>query len=433
VKRSFAFTLLAIMVFPTIGLMAQDKAVYVDKALTPVIHELTIRYSATFEVNLIASVGPDGILLVDSGYESGAPALVEALNTFGKGLPRIVINTHSHIEHLAGQAAFGGKPVIISQANLRDRYVNGLYVFNGLPPEALPQVTFSDSMSLFFNGEEIKLIAFPGAHDDSDIIVWFTKSKVVCTEALIGCGHFPTVDGETGDVLRYPEVAARIIATLPEDVVLVPGHSEACDMAGARAFQAMLAATIDIVRKEMAQGKTLHQMLAEDVLAPYKAFESYVGRNDWLQFLTDALSGPTPTPGRGQRPWPYGLLYRAYTEKGADGLIQAYDRLKAEPGDYFLVEKTLLLAGRRLSSMRKDYQGAIRVFEHWLKEYPNGRSLGLCYSSLGDAHEKLGDKAKALGFYRLALKSSPDDPSLQAKVKELEGSGPAPKEDDSGV
>jgi len=405
--------------FFTSGLNAQDRPSFEDRTLAPGIHELALRDQSGLLIKVVASVGDDGLLIVDSGDAQNGPALVEALTKLGKGLPRIVINTHSHIEHLAGQAAFGRGPVIIGHKNLRDRYVNGLYVFNGLPPEALPQVTFSDVMSLFFNGEEIKLIAFPGAHDDSDIIVWFTKSKVVCTEAVCGCGHFPSVDGETGDILRYPDIVGKLIRTLPEDVRLVPGHSEDCDMAGARAFQAMLTGTLDIVRTELAKGKSLGQMLAEDVLAPYKSFESYMERNDWLRLLVAALN--TPRTERGERAWPYGLLFQAYAEKGAEGLLQAFEEMKsAKPGAYFLSENTLLFAGRRLSFIRRDYQGAIRVFERWLKEYPKGNFLALGYASLGAAHESLGNKAKALESYKSALQASPDDPSLQAKVKELE-------------
>ena len=428
-KRQFVGALLALLVPLAAGAFAQPNPGFEDKILAPGIHELVLRDETGFLVKVVASVGDDGLLLVDSGYAENGPALVEAINKLGKGLPRIIINTHSHGEHLAGQASFGRGPVIISHKNLRDRYVNGLYVFNKLPPEALPQVTFTDTMSVNFKGEEIRLIAFPGAHDDSDIIVWFTKSKVVCTEALINCAHFPSIDGETGDVLRYPEVAARIIAILPEDVILVPGHSEDCDVPGARAFQAMLTSTIDIVKAELAKGKTLGQMRSEDVLAAYKSFESYVGRNDWLQYLTEALSAPTPKVPRGDKPWPYGVLYRAYAEKGADGLLQAYGEMRtAKPGEYFFSEDILLYAGRRLAyTDRRDYPGAIRVLERWLKENPQGRKLALCHSTLGAIQERLGDKAKALECYKLALLASPDDEALQAKVKEI---GVGPKQPD---
>ncbi len=419
-KRSFLLVLLAALALSVPGLTAQDKPAYQDKLLAPGIHELTIHDRTGFLLKVIASVGDDGLLIVDSGIQGHSAALVEALNKLGKGMPRIVINTHSHAEHLAGQAAFGRGATIIGHKNLRDRFVNGLYVFNDLPVEALPWVTFGDSMSIHFNGEEIKLIAFPGAHDDSDTVVWFTKSKVVCTEALCNCGHFPSYDGETGDLTRYPETVEKMLRVLPDDVLLVPGHSEDCDMSGARAFLDMLIKTRELVRMELAKGKTLDDMRKEDLLASYKSFESYVGRNDWLQGLVIAL-GRTKVE-RGNRAWPYGLLYKAYKEKGAPGLLQVYKELKATKSDiYFFSEDTLLFAARRLIYVRNDAAAGIPLLEEYVKEYPTGQNMPTCHQSFAVAYENLGNKAEALKYYRLALTDDPADAGIAAKIKELEG------------
>ncbi len=65
-------------------------------------------------------------------------ALKQAVAAFGKGRPRIVISTHSHVEHLGGNAAFGQEAVIIAHRNMRERFVSGLYALLDLPREALP-------------------------------------------------------------------------------------------------------------------------------------------------------------------------------------------------------------------------------------------------------------------------------------------------------
>ena len=41
--------------------------------------------------------------------------------------------------------------------------------WNELPDHVLPDLSFQDYISIFFNGEEIKLFATPGAHTDNDI------------------------------------------------------------------------------------------------------------------------------------------------------------------------------------------------------------------------------------------------------------------------
>jgi cyclase len=413
-----SWLVLATIVLAAVGVGAQEKPSYQAKTIAPGIQELVIHDESGLAVKVIASVGDDGVLLVDSGEKGHGEALAEAVKALGKGAPKFIINTHSHFEHIGGQLAFSKGPVIIGHKNLRDRYINGLYVFNEFPQEALPQVTFSDSLTLFFNGEEIRLLAFPGAHDDSDIIVWFTRSKVVCTEALCNCHHFPSVDGETGDVTRYPETVERIIRTLPEDVILVPGHADDCDMAGFRSFHEMLAKTRDIVRAEVAKGKTLEQLKKEDVLAGFASYESYMGRNDWLDTLYAGLT--TKHVERGDLPWPYGLLYKAEKEKGADAVIGLYRELKArQPATHFLTEDTLLFTGRRIVRLGR-YQDGIKLLETYMKENPKGRNMPLCHLGLASAHDKLGNRAEALRFYKLSLEAFPGESSLIDKVKEIE-------------
>lgn len=408
----------ATVVLAAVGVGAQEKPSYQAKTIAPGIQELVVHDESGLAMKVIASVGEDGVLLVDTGAKANADALAEAVKALGKGVPRYIINTHSHFEHLGGQLAFGKGPVIIGHANLRDRYVNGLYVFTEFPREALPQVTFTDSLSLFFNGEEVKLLAFPGAHDDSDIIVWFTRSKVVCTEALCNCHHFPSVDGETGDVLRYPETVERIIRTLPEDVILVPGHADDCNMAEFRSFHEMLTKTRDIVRAEVAKGKTLEQLKKEDVLAGYTSYESYMGRNDWLDTLYDGLT--PPREDRGDRPWAYGLLYKEWKKNGADAVIGLYHELRArQPATHVVTEDTLLLAGRRIVKLGASRDG-LKLLETYMQENPKGRNMRLCHLGLASAHDKLGHRAEALKYYKLSLEGFPGEPSIIERVKALE-------------
>lgn len=417
-SKARCWLVLTVAVLVASGAGAQEKPAYQAKTIAPGIVELVIHDDSGLAVKVIASVGDDGVLLVDSGYTQHGEALAEAVKALGKGAPRFIVNTHSHVEHLGGQAVFGKGPVILGHTNLRARLVDGLYVFNELPPESLPQVTFTDSMSLHFNGEEIRLLAFPGAHDDSDVIVWFERSKVVCTEALCNCGHFPSVDGETGDVTRYPEVVERILRTLPEDVILVPGHADDCTMSEFRRFHEMLVRTREIVRTGIAQGKTVEQLRKEDVLAGYASYESYMTRFDWLETLHDGLTAARVE--RGDRPWPYGLLYRAWKDKGVAAALALYEELKARrPASHYLTEDTLLFTGRRIVRLGK-YQDGITVLDAYVKENPKGRRMPLCHLGLASAHDRLGNRAEALKFYTLALEGFPGEPSILDRIRELE-------------
>lgn len=381
-----------------------------------------------YPVKVLASVGADGVLLVDTGDEDSVDALSRAVAAFDKGLPRIILSTHSHVEHLGGNAALGKEAVIIAHRNMRARFESGLYAFLDLPREALPDVTFTDSLTLHFNGEEIRLVAFPGAHDDSDIIVWFTRSKVAYTGALCMGGHFPSVDGESGDIRRYPEVTARVLDLLPEDVRLIPGHADDCSHAQGRAFQKMMEATGAIIRREMAAGRDMAAIQSANVLADFTSFESsYVTCDTMIQYwyLGERL-GANPVTATGKTR-PYGLIHAALKEQGIDAAVAVYRELKANPGDRFLFEaRTPMFIGRILAYKGED-AAAMRFLELCVAESPGSDAACRSHGALGRLCAKAGDREAAVRHFQAYLAGYPNDAGVRKQLQELQGQPqPAP-------
>ena len=365
---------------------------------------------------VVASVGPDGLLIVDSGPAATGPALAAALAAFGKGMPKVIINTHSHIEHIAGNAAVGKGAVIVGHRNLRDRYLNGLYFFGDLPPEALPNLTFDDTLTLYFNGEEIRLASFTGAHDSSDIAVWFTRSKVAVVGALCMGNHFPSIDGDTSDMRKYPDATAKLLAWLPDDVRVVPGHADDCDMTQARRFLEMLRRTGEIVRAGIAEGKDLARLQAEDVLNGFASFESsYVKRGDMVWAWHSALTNP-----RKDKPRPFAPVIAAFKEKGAEAATQVYaDLRRSRPDDYWFEDQALMWMGRRLYRMKR-LEDARTFLERCIAEYPGSEGAATSHSVLALVFEEQGELRKAGTHLAAFLEKHPDDAAARKKLAEIE-------------
>ena len=115
----------------------------------------------------------------------------------------------------------------------------------------MPVITFDQSVSVFFNGEEIKVIHFPHGHTDGDSVIFFTGSNVVHMGDDFFKGRFPVVDLETGgDVEGMTKNVGDIISKLPADVKIIPGHGALSDLEGLKAFHRMLVETTDIVQEE---------------------------------------------------------------------------------------------------------------------------------------------------------------------------------------
>ena len=121
--------------------------------------------------NIGVSVGADGILIVDDQFAPLADKIKAALKTFGEGKLKFVLNTHWHGDHTGSNAEFGPEAPIIAHDNVRRRLATEqrIELFKSTvpasPKEALPVITFDKSLSVHFNGEEIKVIHFPaGTH-----------------------------------------------------------------------------------------------------------------------------------------------------------------------------------------------------------------------------------------------------------------------------
>ncbi len=187
--------------------------------------------------------------------------------------------------------------------------------------------------------------------------------------ALCMGSHFPSVDGESGDIRLFPEVAARVLDMLPEDVRLVPGHADDCTHAQGRAFQRMLADTGAIVRREMAAGKNMVAIQSANALADFTSYESsYVKCDTMIQIWYLGLREGRPDMTGKVRP--YGQIHTALKEKGVDAAVAVYQDLKTRQADQYLFEtRTPMFVGRILAYKGED-AAAARFLELCIAESP---------------------------------------------------------------
>jgi glyoxylase-like metal-dependent hydrolase (beta-lactamase superfamily II) len=250
--------------------------------------------------NIGVSVGPDGILIVDDQFAPLADKIRAALKALGDGKLKFILNTHYHADHTDGNAAFGPEAPIIAQANVRRRLSTEQVskFFNrttpAAPKQALPVITFEQSVSVFFNGEEIKVIHFPRGHTDGDSVIFFTGSNVVHMGDDFFAGKFPVVDLEAGgDVEGLTTNVGAIVARLSQvpGVKFIPGHGPLSTIDDLKAYHQMLVQTTDIVRKRIAAGKTLDQIKAEGLPEEWKSWGTgFIKTDRWLELIYNSLT-----------------------------------------------------------------------------------------------------------------------------------------------
>ena len=417
-KRNIGGLLAAAFFLCCGALAAAEEAppTYEPRRLSPTLYEL--RIDIGYMIKVLASIGPDGVLLVDTGGAENVKELMATLTKLGGGTPKIIILSHSHGEHWEGSRAIGAGPLYIGHENLRRRLQNGPFQFLELPETILPRLTLRDTLSIHFNGEEIRIRSFAGAHDDSDLVVWFTGSKVAFIGALAGAHKLPTVDGSTGDIRRYPEITRAVLDYLPADVLLVPGHGEDASHADGVQFLEMLEKTAALVRGEIAKGKDLEALNQADLLKEWQSWEvSYSNRAYWLRALYEGWTGVKAAQNALKTV--HGPLFAAYREKGAEAAVRKYRELKAlQPKDYLFDDRSLVGIAYTLAGEGKNHE-AIPFFELLLGEFPESRYETFALDGLSRAYEAVGDQAKAVATLSKLLARDPANIEVARRLKEL--------------
>ena len=237
--------------------------------------------------NIGASVGPDGILLVDDQFAPLAEKIRNALKELSEGQLKFLINTHFHGDHTGGNVVFGNEAHIISHINVRKRLQ-----MESSSEAALPVVTFDDSLSIHFNGEEIRVIHFPNSHTDGDSVIFFTGSNVAHMGDLFFSGRFPYVDlNNGGDVEGLIKHIEKLLAELPPGVKLIPGHGPLSDIDDLRTYHQTLVETRDMIQDQIEAGKSLDEIKAAGLPKKWRSWGAgFISTGRWIEIVHRSLA-----------------------------------------------------------------------------------------------------------------------------------------------
>ena len=253
--------------------------------------------------NIGASVGEDGIVIVDDQFAPLAEKIQAALKGITDKPVRFIINTHYHGDHTGGNEPFSNAgSTVIAQDNVRKRLVSGGTAGNGgsikmenkpASKATLPTITFANDVTVHLNGEDIRALHFPAGHTDGDAIIFFPRNNVVhMGDDFVRYG-FPFIDVASGGSIQgLISAMEKSIAMLPADVKVIPGHGALSNLDDVRAFVKMLKETSAVVQKAIDRHQTLEQMKQAKILAPWQQFSgSFVNTDAFIETLYNSLAG----------------------------------------------------------------------------------------------------------------------------------------------
>ena len=252
-----------------------DTVVVRSEALRPGLYHLTGAGGA-----VLASIGEDGVLMVDDQYAKTVGKLQAEIVNLGGGAVDFVVNTHFHFDHADGNPILGAAGArIIAHGRSRERmlettrvsYTDSYYDQPPYPAEGLPVITFDESLTLHFNGQQIDVMHFGPGHTAGDVAVFFRRDNVVHMGDVFNA-RYPYIDAANGGSLGgLIAICRSVLEEIDGETVIVSGHAPPADREALRAYVTMLETLHRRIRELVEDGMSLADVLAARPTADYDA------------------------------------------------------------------------------------------------------------------------------------------------------------------
>ncbi len=283
-------------------------------AVSPGIHAWI---GADGDSNAGAVETPHGLIVIDSQQSRTLGETFRDTLRGSVGTPvRALMNTHYHLDHVAGNVAFTDVPIMghektlqalerelgpltavgamVSDAMSKTRMFFGSN-FEDLVPEGErtwflervggsipllirpPDETFADRLEFRLLHDVLRMEYWGPAHSDCDVVVCIDKSGVVFLGDLFFHGRFPWF----GDCDLNGWIASLDRVLMMDLKTIIPGHGPPASLKEVAQFRDLLAAVRRGVEAALKAGLTEDAAAHEVVLADYAGLQRY---KEWMPY-----------------------------------------------------------------------------------------------------------------------------------------------------
>jgi cyclase len=224
---------------------------------------------------------PDGVVAIDSQFPGTASTCIAGLRARSSHGIDLLINTHHHGDHTAGNAVF--RPVvrqILQHERCAAAHRTMAQAAGGDALKGVADVTFRESWTTAIGMERVVVAYFGAAHTSGDAAVLFEAANVVHVGDLVFNRIPPFVDRAAGASVRNWIAVLERIADTYRGATFVFGHGRNGAVSGTVAdvahFRSYLSAVVDHVQKGIAAGRSQQEIAALQAVPGFSDYADLV-------------------------------------------------------------------------------------------------------------------------------------------------------------
>jgi glyoxylase-like metal-dependent hydrolase (beta-lactamase superfamily II) len=215
----------------------------------------------------VFAVTPAGIIVTDPISKDAAEWLKAELKTRFNQPVRYLVYSHDHRDHIAGGEVFADTAIVVAHANAV------VPIVGEKRPTALPNVTFTDKMTIELGGTVVELIYTGRNHSDNSIVMRFPRERLLFAVDFIPVESVAFRDFPDSYMPDWID-SLKMVETLDFDV-LVPGHGPLGRKDHVRMFREYLEELRAEVTKYVREGKSVDEVKQLVTMTKYQAWAGY--------------------------------------------------------------------------------------------------------------------------------------------------------------
>ena len=208
-------------------------------------------------------------VLVDTKVPATGEAILAEVRKVTDKPVGLVINTHSHPDHVGSNSFFteAGNVQVVAHANSAARMAAG----GGPMPALKVDRTFSNSLKIGDGADAIELHYFGAGHTDGDAFVVFPGERAMAAGDIYAWHMAPLIDpGSGGSVLALPTTLTAAYYTIDGVDKVITGHGAVRSWDEFRSYTQFNRALVQVAESTVQNGGT-----EEDAYAALQAMPSF--------------------------------------------------------------------------------------------------------------------------------------------------------------